>query len=88
MNDKELELTDCVEWIHAFVRGGLPGQARLQQVISNIFIHYNIDNPKDQAHALELAGITPVYRENKRRKKHEITFDLDYSREPVLSQSF
>ena len=76
MTDNE-NTKECISWIQEFARGGLHAQYRLQQVISSIFKHYHITDPRDQAYALEKAGLSPVFRENKRRRDHqEVTFDL------------
>jgi hypothetical protein len=79
MPDENKDMTECISWIQEFSNGGLHAQYRLQQVISSIFRHYNITDQRDQAYALEKAGLSPVFRENKRRRDHqEVTFDLVY----------
>ena len=47
----------CIEEIKAFVRGGIPGLARLSQVYPSILIHFNVSTPMGFCHVMHEAGV-------------------------------
>lgn len=74
--------------IRTFVRGGLPGQARLQRVLPSLFKHYKIVAPEKQRRLLIEAGLRVFENtaeneklSDKKKKKVRVkylTFWLDY----------
>ena len=56
-------LQECIAEMRCFVRGGLPGVARLQLVYKNIFIHYGILTTEDKCTVFNtLVGLDPDIR--------------------------
>ena len=69
----------CELEIGHFVRGGLPGLARLQLVLPSLFAYYKVVGLDEQARCLRSAGLTPV------RTKVDITFVMPEPEEPSPS---
>ncbi len=60
MNDT---LQQCIAEMCCFVRGGVPGVARLEQVYKSIFLHYEIFTTEDKCSVLNsLVGLDPNVR--------------------------
>jgi hypothetical protein len=56
-------LQECIAEMRCFVRGGVPGVARLERVYKNIFLHYDIFLIEDKCSILNsLSGLNPVVR--------------------------
>jgi hypothetical protein len=50
----------CTAEIGTFVRGGIPGLARLKQVLPNIFKFYGVPSKYEQARILMACKLRPV----------------------------
>ena len=48
---------ECIQEINAFVRGGMPGLARLSQVYPSILLHFNVSTPMEFCHVMHQAGV-------------------------------
>ena len=56
-------LQECIAEMYCFVRGGVPGVARLEQVYETMFIHYDIFTTEDKCSVLNsLVGLDPSIR--------------------------
>ena len=51
------QMLACIQELRLFQRSGACALARLQRVLKNIFIHYEIKKHSDQMYALRSAGV-------------------------------
>jgi hypothetical protein len=74
MDDPASPAALCGLEIDSFVRGGLPGLARLQLVLPTLFAYYKLVGLEERERCLRSVGLTPV------RTQVDVTFampDLD-----------
>jgi hypothetical protein len=62
----------CAEEILCFIRGGLPGASRLKQVLSSVFIYYQVLGLDHREQILRACGLQPVQLE----EGNDVTFLL------------
>lgn len=67
---------ECLSVIQAFVRGGLPGQNRLNEVLPNIFKHYKVRDFDKQSDMLLDSELEPFY--DTKRKRMSVRIKVYY----------
>lgn len=51
--------SQCVEEISSFLRGGVPGAARLKQVLSSVFTYFDVVGIVQREEVLRACGLQP-----------------------------
>lgn len=54
-----MEDQNCLSELQAFCRGGLPGIARLKQVLPSLFLFYKVSTLAEKERLLTSVGLTP-----------------------------
>ena len=81
MAAKPSPAAQCGEEIACFVRGGLPGLARLQLVLPSLFAYYKLVGLDERERCLRSVGLTPV------RTRVDVTFRIPEADDPFFSQA-
>ena len=77
MESKPSPETQCGLEIACFVRGGLPGLARLQLVLPSLFAYYRLVGLDERERCLRSVGLTPV------RTRVDVTFLMPDGDDPL-----
>lgn len=74
INTNTKDITDCIEEIKTFQRGGAPGVYRLHQVLQSIFKEFKITNFNQQLSILSEVGLKAFI--NTKKTKPSVSFQL------------